>query len=284
MTAKRRKSTSKRRTIVGGKSRQKPRGKKTFVNSEPASMEKPLQKPMRLNRYIAHAGIAARRKADLLISDGFVKINGKIITELGTKVIPGDIVEVNGKLISPRVSQYYLVNKPGDCITTTQDERGRKTVMDLLDLDISEKEGLYPVGRLDRHTVGVLLITNDGELANRLLHPRYEINKAYHVELDSPVRPHHMESLLQGIRLEDGLAKADRVTYLNHNQRHIVGIMIHEGRNRQVRRMFSSLGYEVVHLERVSYAGLDTRGIRRGRWRKLTQKEIARLRRLVKLK
>lgn len=243
----------------------------------------PLSEPVRLNKYIAQAGVCARRKADELISAGRVKINGAVVTELGTRVQPGDVVEVGGREISPQRFVHILLNKPKDTITTTSDERGRKTVMDLLDLPGAEKEGLFPVGRLDRHTLGALLITNDGELANRLLHPSYEVEKLYRVETKESVLPHELEQVRSGIPLEDGPAQVDAVMYLEPPNKRLIGIALHEGRNREVRRIFEALGHGVVTLERVRYAGLDTRGIRRGRWRRLEPKEIRKLRRLVKL-
>jgi 23S rRNA pseudouridine2605 synthase len=239
--------------------------------------------PIRLNRYIAQAGICARRKADAMISEGLVKVNGEVVVQLGTKVQPGDVVEVNGREISPQRFVHILLNKPKDTITTTADEKGRKTVMDLLDLPVEEKDGLFPVGRLDRNTLGALLITNDGELANRLLHPSFEVEKLYRIETKDSVQPHELEKIRAGITLEDGPAQVDAAMYLEPPNKHLVGLALHEGRNREVRRIFEALGHDVVTLERVRYAGLDTRGIRRGRWRRLEPKEIRKLRRLVKL-
>ncbi|GIV59113.1 MAG: pseudouridine synthase [Rhodothermaceae bacterium] len=239
---------------------------------------------MRLNRYIARAGVCSRRKADELIRAGRVKVNGEVVTELGVRLHEGDEVTVGGRRISPRPFTYLLLNKPKDTLTTTDDERGRTTVLDLLDLPPEERDALFPVGRLDRNTTGVLLLTNDGELAHRLMHPRYGVEKIYRVRTKEPVKPHELDRLRQGIELEDGLARADRVAYVAPDAPHEVGLMIHEGRNRQVRRMFEALGHEVVQLERVAYAGLTTAGVRRGRWRRLQEKEVRRLYRLVKLK
>jgi 23S rRNA pseudouridine2605 synthase len=239
---------------------------------------------VRLNRFIAQAGVCSRRKADELIAAGRVRVNGEVVTELGTRVMPEDAVSVNGRVLTPQGLVYVLLNKPGDTITTTDDERGRRTVLDLIEVPEADKQGLYPVGRLDRHTEGVLLLTNDGDLAHRLMHPRYEVEKLYVARTKTPVKPHELEALREGILLEDGEARADRVAYVSPERQDEVGLLLHEGRNRQVRRMFEALGHEVVHLERVRYAGLTVDGVRRGRWRRLHSHEIKRLRQLVKLK
>ncbi|WP_456426056.1 pseudouridine synthase [Rhodocaloribacter sp.] len=239
---------------------------------------------MRLNRYISQAGVCSRRKADDLIKAGRVKVNGEVITEMGRRVSEGDVVEVGGERITPQPYLYVLMNKPKDTITTTDDERDRTTVMDLLDLPEKEKAGLFPVGRLDRNTTGVLVLTNDGELAHRLMHPSYEIVKRYRVRTEDPVKPDELARLREGIPLEDGVARADQAVYVSPNERREIGIELHEGRNRQVRRMLEALGHRVVGLERVNYAGLTTEGIRRGKWRRLDPREIRRLRRQVKLK
>lgn len=239
---------------------------------------------VRLNRYIARAGITSRRKADDLIAGGAVAIDGKTVTELGTRVFPGQKVSVEGRPIALQERTYILLNKPSDTITTTDDERGRHTVLDLIDLPEREKNGVFPVGRLDRDTLGILLLTNDGELAHRLMHPRYRVDKLYQVVTREPVKPHELDELARGVELDDGPARADRVTYLDAADKRAIGLGLHEGRNRQVRRMLEALGHEVVRLERVGYAGLDTRGVRRGKWRLLLPHEVARLRRLVRLK
>ena len=239
--------------------------------------------PVRLNRYIAQAGICSRRKADEMIEKGHVKINGEKVDVLGTKVQPTDVVEVSGKVITPRAWEYFILNKPPDTITTTSDEKGRKTVMDLLTIPDEEKEGIYPIGRLDRHTVGVLLLTNDGEFANRLMHPRYDIEKVYVVRTREAVSQEHLAQLVKGIELEDGLARADNAHYLDESNLFEIGIALHEGKNRQIRRMLEALGYTVEHLERVRYAGLTTKGIRRGRWRRMQKEEVKKIRKLIKL-
>lgn len=239
---------------------------------------------LRLNRYIARAGVCSRRKADELIAAGRVRVNGEVVTDFGTRVTDADQVEVSGRIISRQTHRYILLNKPTDVITTTSDEKGRATVLDLLALPENELQGLFPVGRLDRNTVGTLLVTNDGELAHRLMHPRFEVDKVYRVRTKEPVKPHELDVLSKGVQLEDGVVAAERAAYIDPENHYEVGILLHEGRNRQVRRMFEVLGHEVAQLERVSYAGLTTQGIRRGRWRELTPHEVRKLRRLVRLK
>jgi len=243
-----------------------------------------LEGPVRLNRYIARSGVSSRRKADELIAAGHVKVNGEVVTEMGLRVEPGDRVEVSGRTISPQGLVYLLLNKPDDVITTNSDERGRRTVLDLVELPPSRKEGLFPVGRLDRHTVGALVITNDGELAHRLMHPRYRIDKIYSIRTRDPVKPHQLDELRRGVMLEDGRAKAEQVAYVDPANHHEIAMLLHEGRNRQVRRMLEALGHGIERLERTSYGGLTTEGIRRGKWRELSVQEVRRLRRLVQLK
>ncbi len=220
----------------------------------------------------------------MLIGDGKVKVNGETVTNFGTKVVLGDKVHVNGKLISPITGVYLLLNKPTATITTKKDEKGRATVLDLIELDEAEKAALFPVGRLDRETSGVLLLTSDGALAHRLMHPSYEIEKLYKVRTKGPVRDEELTRLLEGVELEDGTARADLAAYTDLPNKHEVGVAMHSGRNRVVRRMFESLGHEVEALERVRYAGLTTSGVRRGKWRRLEKKEIERLYRAVKMK
>jgi 23S rRNA pseudouridine2605 synthase len=238
---------------------------------------------IRLNKYIARAGVCSRRKADELIEQGRVKVNGNTVTELGSRVAAADEVEVNGRSISPRRHVYLLVNKPKNTITTTDDPHDRETVMELIALPEKEKGGLFPVGRLDRETTGVLVITNDGDLAHRLMHPGYEVEKLYRVRTKNPVKPHELDLLRKGILLDDGKAAVDEVVYVAPPDRRDVGLSIHEGRNRQIRRMFEALGHEVVALERVNYAGLTAEGVRPGKWRRLTDHEVRQLRRQVKL-
>jgi len=234
----------------------------------------------RLNRFIARAGVCSRRKADELIAGGLVRVNGKVVREFWQQVSTADQVTVKGRLITPGELLYLLLNKPKDTITTSHDERGRTTVMDLITLP-KGRQGLFSVGRLDRNTTGILLLTSDGELGHRLMHPRYQIPKQYLVRTREPVQVEEIIQLRQGIELKDGPARADQVAYVHPDNPHQIGIEIHEGRNRQLRRMFAALDHEILALERISYAGLTTRGVRRGRWRRLRTHEINRLRRLV---
>ncbi len=231
---------------------------------------------MRLNKYIAHAGIASRRKADDLIKDGLVKVNGNVVTEMGYKVQATDKITYNGKIIKPVNHVYILLNKPKDYITTVSDERNRKTVMELISKATTQR--VYPVGRLDRNTTGLLLLTNDGELAQKLSHPSHGVEKIYAVELDKPLASADFEKIVEGIHLEDGLATVDDIAYVNPLQKNYIGIKLHVGKNRIVRRIFEHLGYEVVNLDRTLYAGLTKKDLSRGRWRLLTEREIMMLR------
>ena len=227
---------------------------------------------MRLNRYLSQSGVASRREADDLIKAGVVSVNGVIVTELGTKVYPSDKVHYGGQRLSMEKLRYVLLNKPKDFITTTDDPRDRRTVMHLIAQACTER--LYPVGRLDRHTTGVLLMTNDGDLAKKLTHPSHGAEKLYHATLDKAVTKAHLMQLVEGLELEDGLAQADEAAYVDESARKEVGIKLHMGRNRIVRRMFAALGYEVVKLDRVVFAGLTKKDMPRGKWRHLTEKEI----------
>lgn len=227
---------------------------------------------VRLNRYISNCGICSRREADELIQKGLVKVNDKVVKELGTKIIVGkDKVTVNGKLAKLEEFVYILFNKPKNCITTLEDEKGRKTVMDYL--KGATEHRIYPVGRLDRNTTGLLLFTNDGELARALSHPSSEIPKVYYAKLNKPISNDDIEKLLKGIELEDGFIAADRAGWVEGTQDE-VGIEIHSGKNHIVKRMFQAIGYEVIALDRVSYGFLDKKGIKRGTWRFLTDKEV----------
>ncbi len=234
-------------------------------------------KGVRLNRYIANAGVCSRRDAEQYITAGVISINGKIVTELATKVYYGDVVKFNGAPLMPERKTYILLNKPKDYVTTTDDPHAEKTVMDLI--DNAGKNRVYPVGRLDRATTGLLLLTNDGDLAEHLCHPKYNKQKIYQVTLDRKVAPEDIEKMLTGIELEDGPAKADEVEYCNPDDLCEVGVAIHSGRNRIVRRMFEALNYKVKKLDRVYYAGLTKKNLPRGKWRFLTEQEIAMLKR-----
>lgn len=228
---------------------------------------------IRLNRYLSRAGVCSRREADEFIVAGVVSVNGEIVTELGTKVKPSDVVKFHDQPVGLEKKVYVLLNKPKNCVTTMDDPRGRLTVMDLVKGACDER--IYPVGRLDRNTTGVLLLTNDGDLAARLTHPRYEHQKIYHVVTDNPVKEEDMEKIALGIELEDGFIKADSVSYVDDEGPKNVGIEIHSGKNRIVRRIFESLGYQVVRLDRVFFAGLTKKGLRRGDWRHLSPKEVS---------
>lgn len=229
---------------------------------------------IRLNKYIANSGICSRREADTLISTGAVTINGKIESTLGTKVMPGDIVKVGEEKINPERKIYLLLNKPKDYITTLDDEKDRKTVMDLVENACSER--IYPVGRLDRNTTGLLLFTNDGEMTTKLTHPSYNKRKIYHVFLENPITSEHLLQIKEGINLEDGPIAADQIDFVN-GSRYEVGIELHSGRNRIVRRIFEHFGYSIKKLDRVYYAGLTKKDLPRGKWRFLTDAEIAKL-------
>ena len=232
--------------------------------------------PIRLNKYLANAGVCSRREADEFITSGAVKVNGEVVTELGTKVKRSDEVLFNENPVSIEKKVYILLNKPKDYVTTSDDPQQRKTVMDLVK-DVCP-ERIYPVGRLDRNTTGVLLLTNDGDLASKLTHPKFLKKKVYHVHLDKNLTSHDMDQIREGITLEDGEIKADAVEYADEHDKSQVGIEIHSGKNRIVRRIFESLGYRVTKLDRVQFAGLTKKNLRRGDWRFLTEKEVDMLR------
>ncbi len=239
--------------------------------------------PVRLNKFIARAGIAARREADELIAAGRVTVNGAVTTEMGVKVTPDDRVEVDGQPVQPTDLAYVLLNKPLDTLTTVTDDRGRQTVLDLVSIPKRLKSALFPVGRLDKDTTGALLLTTDGELAHRLMHPSHGAIKFYLVEVDRPLTDSDLDRLRQGVDLDDGPARADHAAFVDDDRRRF-GLQLHEGRNRQVRRMAEAIGRRVVSLDRVGYAGLDLTDLRRGRWRRLQPHEVNALRRSVKLK
>jgi 23S rRNA pseudouridine2605 synthase len=241
-----------------------------------------LPQVVRLNRFIAMAGIASRRKAEELILNGEVTVNKKVVTDLSTKVSPStDRVAINDKVISIEESLVYVVlNKPKDFITTAKDEKNRRTVYDL----VQTRERIFPVGRLDRNTTGVLLFTNDGELAHRLMHPSHEIEKSYHVSLETSVEQQDIEKIKKGVHLEDGKTSPTRVQLVPGTKSRDLVLTMHEGRNRQVRRMFESLGYEVKRLDRIHYAGLTAEGLGRGRWRYLSNAEVRMLKKYAGLK
>ena len=227
---------------------------------------------MRLNRFIANAGVCSRREADTYISAGMVSVNGNIVTELGVKVLPTDEVRFDGTKLNTEKKVYLLLNKPKDFVTTTDDPHADKIVMDLVKDACPER--IYPVGRLDRNTTGLLLFTNDGDLSKRLTHPSHTMKKVYQVSLDRPVTMEHLQQIADGIELEDGKIAADAISYISHEEKDEVGIEIHTGRNRIVRRIFEHFGYRVKKLDRVLFAGLTKKNLPRGKYRFLTEKEI----------
>ncbi|MCM1153150.1 MAG: RNA-binding S4 domain-containing protein [Muribaculum sp.] len=227
---------------------------------------------IRLNKYMSNAGICSRREADEYITSGKVKVNGEVVTELGTKIKRNDVVEFDDKVVTPERKCYVLLNKPKDCVTTSDDPNGRLTVLDLVKNACQER--IYPVGRLDRNTTGVLLLTNDGDLASKLTHPKFVKKKIYHVWTDKDIAEEDMQRIADGIELEDGEIHADAISYVSDTDRNQAGIEIHSGRNRIVRRIFETLGYRVTKLDRVYFAGLTKKNLPRGRWRYLTQEEV----------
>jgi|SRR6185312_348649 len=251
-----------------------PRPTKLAPTAAQAAASKAPSEQLPLNKYIAHSGICSRRDAAELVRQGKVTVNGKPVTEPGTKVVPTDTVKVNGKKIT--ISHnfvYILLNKPKDYITTSDDPQGRRTVLDLIRRATPER--VFPVGRLDRNTSGVLLLTNDGDLAQKLAHPSHEIKKVYHVVLDKPLTHTDFDKIAAGgVVLEDGPAQVDAIAYADSKDRTQIGLEIHSGRNRIVRRIFEHLGYDVRGLDRVMYAGLTKKNVQRGHWRLLTEKEI----------
>ena len=232
--------------------------------------------PLRLNKYLANAGVCSRREADEFIQAGVVTVNGQVVTELGTKILRTDEVRFHDQPVSIEKKVYVLLNKPKDYVTTSDDPQQRKTVMDLVKTACTER--IYPVGRLDRNTTGVLLLTNDGDMASKLTHPKYLKKKIYHVFLDKACAAHDLQQIAEGIQLEDGEIKADDVQYAHPTDKKQIGIEIHSGKNRIVRRIFESLGYKVLKLDRVQFAGLTKKNLKRGDWRYLTEEEVDRLR------
>lgn len=248
--------------------------------SKPGAEAKTSDGTIRLNKYISNAGICSRREADKFIQNGVVTVNGKIVDQLGYKVRPGDLVKFDGRTIISEKPVYLLLNKPKDYITTSEDPQGRRTVMDLI--KDACKERIFPVGRLDRNTTGLLLFTNDGELADKLMHPRKRIKKIYAAELDKNLKAEHLQQIREGITLEDGFIKPDSVEYADtpKGTKKVIGIEIHSGRNRIVRRIFEHLGYKVIKLDRVYFAGLTKKNLPRGKYRMLEPHEIGMLKML----
>ena len=250
------------------------------ASSRGAASKGAEQDGFRINKVLADAGVASRRAADAMIAEGRVQVNGKVVTELGTRVTMTDRVSVDGKIIAdPARHVYILLNKPKDTITTTKDERGRRTVLDLVEYH----DRIYPVGRLDRNTTGILLLTNDGDLAHRMMHPRYQVERFYEVVLDRPLEQKHAKKIAAGVELDNGDTTQPCDLFVEERDAKHVSILLREGKNREVRRLFEAFDYEVIRLHRSMYAGLTTRGLARGEWRYLTRKELSALRRQVNL-
>jgi 23S rRNA pseudouridine2605 synthase len=256
------------------------KGNRKFIDRPKKAFKPTLEQQdgkIRLNKYIANAGICSRREADDLIKSGVIKVNGKVVDELGFRVSPSDKIQYGDQTLSKEVKRYLLLNKPKDYITTATDPDGRKTVMELVKSMC--KERLYPVGRLDRNTTGLLLMTNDGELAKKLTHPSHQVKKIYQVTLDKNLKALDLKKISEGLTLEDGLAEVDEVAYVGEgNDKSEIGIALHSGKNRIVRRIFEHLGYEVVKLDRTYFAGLTKKDLPRGKSRLLTEKELIMLR------
>ena len=265
------------------------RGRQTGKKTTPLS-RKPIKKEykkitptkkvdesagIRLNKYIANSGICSRREADTYIEHGSVEVNGKLVTEMGYKVMPEDVVRFDGTSISPEKKRYVLLNKPKNYITTMEDDRGRSTVMELI--QNATKERIYPVGRLDRNTTGLLLFTNDGEMAKKLTHPKHNVRKLYHASLDRKLDLKDLEKLRGDVVIEGKKVFIDAISYVEGEQKTEIGIEIHSGRNRIVRKIFEHVGYKVNKLDRVLFSGLTKKNLPRGRWRELTTQEIANL-------
>lgn len=247
--------------------------KKIIVKKQGQTPEQPASDGLiRLNKYIANSGICSRRDADKIITDGLITVNGKVISELGFKVTIDDDVRYQGNRLNPERKVYLLLNKPRGFVTTIDDPHAERTVMQLVENACSER--IYPVGRLDMQTTGLLLFTNDGELAKKLTHPSYEKKKVYHVQLDKDLEPEDLQKIKKGIDLEDGFIAADEIEMIDYNDKRQVGIEIHSGKNRIVRRIFNHLGYNVEKLDRVMFAGLTKKDLPRGRYRFLTAQEV----------
>ncbi|MEL6485212.1 MAG: pseudouridine synthase, partial [Bacteroidota bacterium] len=251
--------------------------KATASNAKRKTTAKATKNPneIRLNKYIANAGICSRREADTFIAAGNVTVNGKVVTEMGYKVQKNDDVRFDGRRLNPEQKEYVLLNKPKGFITTTNDEKGRRTVMELV--SGASNSRLYPVGRLDRATTGLLLFTNDGDLARRLTHPKFGVRKIYHVVLDKNLTAADLRKIQEGLTLKDGEIQVDEIAYIQGSPKREVGVEIHSGRNRIVRRLFAHLGYTVAKLDRVVFAGLTKKDLPRGHWRNLTQQEVINL-------
>lgn len=270
----------KRKEVAGEKTESVPPLKRTYKGGRAKGKEvAPEDAPaadLRLNQFIARAGVCSRREADALIAEGMIRVNGKVVKELGVRVRPSDRVEYNGKQLQGERMVYVLLNKPKGYITTTADDKDRRTVMDLVASACEER--IYPVGRLDRETLGLIMFTNDGALADKLTHPSNSVRKIYHVYLNKPISLEDLETIAQGVTLEDGIIKPDRINYVVEAEKgDEVGIQIHSGKNHIVRRLFEHMGYAVTKLDRTLFAGLTKKDLPRGKWRFLTDKEVAML-------
>jgi 23S rRNA pseudouridine2605 synthase len=256
----------------------KPARQNRAVKSKPKpEIRKPSDEKIRLNRFIAHSGVCSRREADELIRNGLITVNGKIVTDLGTKVLTGDDIKYKNRKLSAEKKVYILMNKPRGYITTVEDPHADQTVIDLIGDACTER--VYPVGRLDKETTGVLLLTNDGDLTGKLTHPKYKRKKIYHVFLDKAVTRNDLTLLTEGVEIDDEMITADAVSYADPEDKTQIGIEIHSGQNRVVRRIFEKLGYRVKKLDRVYFAGLTKKNLQRGKWRFLSDKEISMLKR-----
>lgn len=261
-----------KKKVIRLNKKSEPATKKRISHARNKTVKNAVSGEMRLNRFIANAGICSRREADKYIVAGLVTVNGNIVTELGVKVKMTDDVRFDGKKLNAEKKVYLLLNKPKDFVTTTEDPHAEHTVMDLIKDACPER--IYPVGRLDKSTTGVLLFTNDGELSDRLTHPSHHMKKIYQVTLDKPITKNHLIQIADGIELEDGPIAADAISYINQTAKNEIGIEIHSGRNRIVRRIFEHLGYRVRKLDRVYFAGLTKKNLPRGKWRFLSHKEV----------
>lgn len=255
--------------------RERPTSKEEISNPKKEQKTTNIEGGIRLNKYISNSGICSRREADVFIKAGSASVNGKLITEMGYQVMPNDVVKFDGSLISPEKKRYVLLNKPKNFITTMDDDRGRKTVMELV--SNASKERIYPVGRLDRNTTGLLLFTNDGELAKKLTHPKHHIQKLYHASLDKKLSMADMQKIADGFILDEKRVLVDEISYIINQPKSEVGVKIHSGRNRIVRRIFEHFNYSVVKLDRVIFAGLTKKDLPRGHWRYLTELEVSNL-------
>lgn len=272
-------SVKKEKPANSEESKNPSRPTRLIKTKKPAPKNKPEEisisnEPIRLNKYIANAGVCSRRDADKLIEAGEITVNGKVVTEMGHKVTREDEVKYGKKKLNPEKHNYILLNKPRGFITTTDDPQGRRTVMELI--KTAGNERVYPVGRLDRNTSGLLLFTNDGDLAKKLSHPSHKVRKLYQAELDKPLTENHYHDIREGLKLEDGVAEVDDLAIVSADKK-TIGIDLHIGKNRIVRRIFEHLGYEVLKLDRTTYASLTKKDLSRGKWRNLTEKEIIKL-------